>query len=1076
MPSLPADIDQWLTTLHGIVPASVGSASPARIYARTALGAAAPKWFLLQVDPNGLHAAMPTVVNRLNVDGAAGDDLQVRVTPDIVAGPSGGSVEGAVIEVKAINAAQSLTGLRLDIGVRLDGPIVPPDGAADAQYVVLGIDAGAHPLPATITIVVAFESGGAAGTVGATSSTRVTLGTDTGGAVAVADHPLLLRVETHTGASRTQSAMTVVPMTPGGVVVDLPVTVPGLPGGQTTNVAVPVDIAVPDESGPRTAATKTRVELRRPGVRPHLAPPAALTWLSEIRAVEAGKPVTRDRIDWSAGYPVTLVLVTDDLVSARHTVVETSPLPLRLAFDSDSRRATRTVPHIQYDADVALDWLRLRDDQPNGTDDYRYLAVHALRVPVSLGLRLETAPGKPLRVVLSRHDSTEEPLPEPLGGAAALLGRHAAQLPPSPAGGLPQPLDLAEQTVAVDLDDVPVTHATVPPRLYVSLRAARYARVQQNTPGPFEEVHANKDSGLVVDLRLGPDERGRTKVLPHRALRLQMFQQVEPGPGETAPVHTRLLVRAGSLPDRTVVDLRTEKPATPGAAGYFGLRVWGRLRWVQALHLDRAAGPAAVDGTPMRLHVALPDAPRDGWIDVRRDDTGLFVKATEPVEAEVGMVKSDGLSPGSPLTRVVARVAIDESAELPAVPVGEMHVVGRGRGVSARVAVTGATLAPLAVRATPQVAMLQIPGATPVTEALTARVYGVTEVRQGGDPGFVPAADETVTRLFLALHDERVNKALRVRRRERKDATAPARDVQKVAIADLAEQLTVVSREGPPVGDDRSPLVVGLRRPSLTSLTLSRQTGRVVLWSEPEQIPYDGPRSSPPQAAGIGVTWLAIDALPRRLELAPLFDARYVPAAETRPENWPDIPADWTRDGVRVRTSDTLTIRDLLQGNWDRDKTDGSATVWSLAYIRELRLATDPVPDGSSLPTVWICNPSRRLDDSAFEEPESVLGVRVDGLLLTLDLDKYEQPGPGTPHWDDLPASWPLRAEVQFRDYGGQVSVGKILGTFDPTLGGGGPGEWWVRSVDGWLFFLGGGSAALGNTGGPPYHKDRIFS
>lgn len=1080
MPILSVDVESWLQALHDATPAELGAASPARVYARTRLGSEAARWFLLSVDPDGLHAALPTVVNQLDVAGSGAPDISVRVTPDIVAGPSGADVRGAQLEIRRLDGAGDLVGLKLDIGVRLDGPIAPPDGASNAQFVVLGIDAGATRLPNVITIVAAFESTGTSGAVGATATTRVTLSSDTGAPTASPDAPLLLRVETYTGASRAQTATAVVPTTPTGGVVDVPISIPGLPGGTTGSVPVAVQISVPDEAGPMTVATRTQAQLRRPGLRPHLVPPVSVTLLSEVRATSPA--VVRDRIDWRSSQEVTLVLFSEDRVTGRRTVVETAVLPGSVSLDIDPLREPATAPHVQYDAEGALDWVRLRDEKPAATEDLRHLVVHALGLPASLGLRTEVAEGKPLRIVLSRHTTTEEELPEALRGAAVLLARHVAQLPPAPPVGVPTPLALAEQTVAVDLDQVPDTHPRTPPRAFVSLRSARYARVQEDVQAPVDEpVHAGPDGGLVVDLRLAPDERtsaeGREQtVLAHRSLRLQRFAEVAPADGEKPAVHSRLIVRAGSVPDRTVVDLRTEPGATPADPGSLGLRVWGPLRWVQVLNVAEAVAHDAVDGPRGRLLVAVPATP-ERWVDVVTNPAGLAVTATDPVEADVAMLDPDGVDPGRLLTRVVARVMVDGQVELPSVPDG-FEVLARNRGLTGRVALTGTSLPPLAVRATPQVAMLQRP-ATPTaqTEAVTARVYGVLGVRQGGDPGFVPDSDETVSRVVLRLHDARVNKALRVRRRERPDAAAAARDVLKLSIADLAETLTVVSREGPPRGDERRPVVLGTRRPTTTSLTLSRTTGRVVLWSEPDQRPHDGPRSVASQSAGTGVLWLSIDALPRRLEVTPLFDARYVPDDETRPRNWPAIPSSWTRDGIRLGTSDPLTVREVLQGGWDRDKTDGTATRWGLTYIRLLRLVTDPMPDGGPLRRLWVWNPSRRLDDDAFDEPNSVLGVRVDsGLLLTLDLDKYEQSAPGTPHWDDLPPAWPLLAEVQFQDYGGEVSVGKELGTFDPTIGGAGPGSWWVRSVDGWLFFLGGGSAALGNTGGPPYHKDRIFS
>jgi hypothetical protein len=404
-------------------------------------------------------------------------------------------------------------------------------------------------------------------------------------------------------------------------------------------------------------------------------------------------------------------------------------------------------------------------------------------------------------------------------------------------------------------------------------------------------------------------------------------------------------------------------------------------------------------------------------------------------------------------------------------------------GASGRVALAATGIAPVAVRATPQVVVAQRAVDRDTTElaALTARVYGVTHVRQGGDPGFTPAADEAVTRFDVRLAASRPNKAIRVQTNERLDTTSAFRPAFKLRVADLPDRITMVSREAPPSTDSVDGAAQRTsRRNSKLDLTLTARSGPAAIWSEPLQRPFDGPRDTATADAGIGVTWLGIDALPRRLIITPLVGGRYA-SGSTRPPNFSDIPSDWTRDGLRLQASDELVIRDMLQAAWDRDESATGRFAWGLTYIRELRLAPDtPTADGTEPPALFLWSPSRRPPAGGdFAEPDgAALGIKVDaGLRATLDLDKYEQiHDQASPRWDALPGGgWKLLAEVQLDRYGSEVTLSELFGVTDPVRGGDGPGEWWVRSTGAWPWWLGGGSVAFGNTGGPPFHKNRIF-
>jgi hypothetical protein len=1064
----------WLAVLQAATPSTLGQAVPARVYARTVLAGAVPRFFLLNIDPRGLHPALPQLVNRLDVDGDGDVELTVRVTPDVTVSTDGAQVLGATIKIERATPALEIRDLSIDLVVRIDRALTPPDNSASAQFLVAGHDTGAQPLVRSLTLRASSVATGAADTVGFERTTAITIEADAGGAGSGGiDHPLLLRVVSRTGASTSGLAAVVPPTTAAGLPIDLPIDLGGSGAAQ-------IAISIPDEAGAMTIGTRAAVELRRPDLHPELpAPGIRATMMSTVRSVSGGTPVLRDRVGWIAPSPVAVFLAADDLVTARRTVLETAALPTSFDVDNDPKRGSVDVPHLQFTAGSTLEWLRLRDEQPGSGARFRRLAVSVGRLPLSLGLRLETSPETALRAILSAHDGVDRVLAEPLGFAAVLLGRDAAQLPAVDAAGRPAALNPAEQTIAFDFDDVPVDHPTVLPRLLGSARALKFLRVQEKTPAPTA-AHADANAGLVIDLRLGDDLRTgpSNKVgAVDRSLRAQLFGQVQPMVGERE--HTRLLIRAGALPDRTIVDLKT-LPAADGDPGYFGLRLWGQCRWVSALALDRSADPMTVEGHPRRIRVALPRTP-DGYLDVKRDRGGLFVDTTEPVDAHVSLLDDDGLDPDGGLRRLTVEARLEKDLQVPTVDDG--LEVKADAGVSARVAVTRADLSPLAVRATPQVGVQQRsedPAAPAVLEALTARIHGVMRLRQGGDPGFVPDGDEEVTHIQLELAPNRVNRAFRVLQRER---TRPdpateftTRDTSKMRLANLPPKLTLIHREGPPLGDDgKGPF--SSRRASKTEVVLSEPSGTAVLWSEPRQRPHDGPRAG--ADAGIGVSWLSIDSLPRRLILTPLLDGRYAPG-ETRPHNFADIPDDWTRDGLMLQTSDPIAIREMLQAAWDRDHPAGSPTAWGLTYIRLLELALAPIPDGDALPAFQLWTPSRRLATSAdFEKPPAVLGILVgNGLAVTLDLDKFEQrTTEASPRWDDLPGGdWKLMAELQLDAFAGEVSVGDPLGGLPPVRAAGGPGKWWVRATDAFPWFLGGGSVALGNTGGGAFHANRIFA
>lgn len=1061
-----------IDALHGGVTGAVGAAVPVRAYATTRFGTAAPRWFVLTIDPHGLHPLVPQATNRIDIGNSSSPDLDIRLTPAMVLSTGGVQVRGATIDIRLVNPSVELRDLHLDIGIRLDGPIAPPDDAPDAEYLVLGIDATTQPLSRSITIDAALDASGTAGSVGAVTTTSVTVRTDSGGAVAAVDHPLRLRFETHTGSTRRQDALVVVPVGINGLPLNLPIDLGlgGIIGGTGGGTTVPVMTQVNVPGSIVTKGVSGTVELERPGLRPHLdGAGAVLTWRSEVRAIESGTAVTADRFDWRAPFDVEPWFQLLDKVSAEKLMLWSSALPPSLTVDIDPRRASRDDPHFRITAERALASFRMQREQPQSTSDARMLAVAVDDVPTSVGLRLEATIGRPLRVIASAASSVTADLPAPIGAAAVLLARDAAQLPAVDAALRPTAVAFAEQTIAVDLDDVPGSSTIARPKTYASLRALRYGRIEEDVAAP-EPAHAGPDGGMVVHMKLGADrrdpkdERGRP-----RALRLQRFAAKADAPG----VHDRLLVRVGELPDEVLVDLKSV--AAPSS---LGLRIWGECRYVQVLQLDPAAGPDSIDSAGRRLHVAIPrTAVR--YTDVRAGEgLGVFVHGTEPVTAEVAITDPTGVDEGNTINTLVASAAIAANLDLPEVAEG-MQVDAGGAGVSSRVAIARTGVPLLAVRATPQVAIrsVNVDRSTSTLEALTARTYGVNHLRQGApvDPPAEP--DETVTHLTVKVHPDRVNRSLRVAMFERLPGEPSTRPVMKTRIAAIPPELTMVNREAPLPDPATRPANVTNRRPSKLDLRLSEASGPVTIWSEPLQRPHDGPRDTATVDGGVGVSWLGIDALPTRLIITPLFSERYAPGLTT-PANFTP-PSTWTLDGLRLQSSEELHIRDFLQVAWDRDESATGRFAWGLGFIRRLELFPDPFPADVEPPGLHLWNPGLRQPSGGdFAEPASGLGIRVDdGLRVTLDLDKFEQlTSTPNPRWDALPGDgWVLLAEVQLDRYGGEVSLSEEIGSLDPVEGGNGPGLWWVRSTDKWPGFLGGGSVAFGNNGGPPFHATRIF-
>ena len=1048
-----------------------GEVNPLRVFARTVHAGAPERWWVLTIDASLGNPPGLRLVNRIDVTGDGAADVKVRVTPQVVTLPNNDAKDVVTVEVMPVTQGTVVNDLVLDVGVRLDAPIAPPDDAPDAEYIVITFDTRDLPLLRRQTLLLEVDEDGTEGTVGFARETHVNLGTDAGGlGPGAAGKPLALEVETRTGATRRVTARVVPPTLEDG-------TPAGVPTVLNREINVPNEAVAPAEG------VHALVELTRPADPPHMpAPGLDVIWTSRQRRAGAD-PVFQDVLVAKPSVPVELVADTVDLVTAARTFVATSAIQSRFDLDNDPLRESRDVPHLRYTAAGRLDSLDVRAERPGSDGRLRHVVVAAAGLPRSLGLRLELVGGEPLRAVLSAADDVRKPIPPPqtLGGMAFLAARELGQLPPLDSQGRPTPLALGEQTFVFDLDDVPVGDPAARPLAFGSGRALPYFRVAAATPAP-KPRHADADDGLVIDLRLAEDVRSPA---PHeapraldRALRLQLFRR-DPVGGTL----TRLLARAGGLPDVTLADLKAlpPNPDVEGDPGYFGLRLYGECRWVSATFMDSAAHVQSVDGRPRRLRVSVPRTPTD-YLDILRDATGLAVDATEPVEAHVALTDREGIGGDPTFTRLTALATLGAKLALP--PVDDGVQVEASPSATGRVALVGPGIPFVAVRATPQVAIRQAPAsaAGPArAQATTARIYGLTGVRQGQTEEIVAAEGETLTHVHLGLDPARANRAgrLLVREEHQPDpATGPVvRDALKLRVADLPPSMRFVNREGVPTWLDGR-LV---KNPSQLRLELSARSGPGVIWSESVQRPHDGPRAG--SDVGIGVRWLAIDSVPPLLVVTSLSDERYAPG-RTSPRNWPEVPDSFTRDGFQFQASEPLAIRELLQVAWDRDREPAASTsAWTLLYIRRIELGLDPVPVGTEPPAFRIWPLAHRpASGGDFAEPDAVLGVEVDdGLKVTFDLDQFEtHTTAARPRWDELPGNqWLLRSEVQLDRYEGEFSVGKTFlaeqAPDDPVRGGEGPGLWYVRAAHGWPIVVGGGSAAFGNAGGAPFHRDRIW-
>ncbi len=385
----------------------------------------------------------------------------------------------------------------------------------------------------------------------------------------------------------------------------------------------------------------------------------------------------------------------------------------------------------------------------------------------------------------------------------------------------------------------------------------------------------------------------------------------------------------------------------------------------------------------------------------------------------------------------------------------EVDTALEGAGLTARVAASKDLDSFLAVRATPQIRLRNAPVGTapaPVLRAATGRVYGVRAA------GLATGAAGALA-VPVLLDPNRVNKALRAYVRELDTRFAPAeRDLLKARVETLPPEVGVRA--------DLSIPMFGVR--------LSARSGPGAFWMEPAQMRAGdaGPRAG--SAAGIGLVEFQIDGIPRALRFTVL-------GADQFPPNFPGPDANWHGGGITAEVSEMASIDFLRMISWGRDHRDDLNKIFwgriDATFVRWNQDAPAVAPAPPVLVPVSLWMPGE-IDPDDEDEPESGLGYRIPtpGVTVTLDIDVYEkETNQANVRWVDLPGAWDLRNELQMKNYAGEVTVASPLGASPAGDEDAGPGEWFLRIIDGRPWYIGFGSAYFGNTGGWIASRPRIF-
>jgi hypothetical protein len=669
--------------------------------------------------------------------------------------------------------------------------------------------------------------------------------------------------------------------------------------------------------------------------------------------------------------------------------------------------------------------------RPVDTSEDQHIEAFVRQVPARFGVDWRTRGATRVAVELGTPDDVDDPIDDPVGEIAVRVADTEGSPPPVS----PRAADVEQR----------------PDELLFSARDVRRFRVLIGLTHPTRRTVAALDDGVIGELVLSRSD----KTTP-RSLRLLREELTPEG-------RTRLMVRVGDLPDDTAVDVR------PGAEGAStAVVVHGRLQRVLALFQD--AAQLAVEDTSLGrrrdgVWVAVHDTLRELSVEV--DGTLVRVEPFDRLRVDLSLRSSAGVGPADFRVHQVQASVSSDSRVLANFPDDGAVSATLPNGASGRLALS--TRAPgtdpaqpdrlLAVRATPQVKvdLRRTDDDARVIDDATARWIGLA--------GFeLPAAgSDEPFRLFMT--DARANPAFRGHVRLLDERALSARwDLVKVRIADLPERASV-----------RADTEKDSYR-----VELNRRSGRVVVFAQPPFVPDIGGGAG--QLVGVGLAKADAEGLPTAVGidlLGPDNDLhRSFPFNAT-----PD--AGWRHSGFRVKPDGELVVRSLqlvTVGVVRPPRPSGgvfseivpATAFWSNLAASLVRI----VPEGADPPEAeWLWTPAEPLPSPGsnagdWEDLSSWIGFRIESpSLVTLQVQAYKDQSPTDARfWNHTDFNWLLEAELQMKDYRGEVTVDADISPEGDDQAG--PGQWYLRIPDGAPFS---GQVVFGNTGGWISNRPRIF-
>lgn len=557
------------------------------------------------------------------------------------------------------------------------------------------------------------------------------------------------------------------------------------------------------------------------------------------------------------------------------------------------------------------------------------------------------------------------------------------------------------------------------------------------------------------------------------------------------------------------------------ADGPTKLELDGRVRWLRSqvttrskpgvTPVSRLRGQLLVDHSTDRLRAEVGDSVRAELAAPVRAGGRLDLFDEGAPDDQRTVVRPDAVLP--PVLDDAPSLSLTGLAEGAATIEADVPEPG----VSARVAASFGNDRPVAVRANPQVKLLQHGDRedTKGLRAVTGRLQGVvgadvsTQLLKLGDdqpaPGEVPVTLRFAKgRANASLRGEAQVRERRVAHPPDDRATPGVRSWLRARTAHVPDRITATPAfvaAGQPLGSAFGGI----------ALDAAERWGPGVLWAEPGFVRTEH-TDELGEDKGIGLATAGFDGLPSHLEAWLLqhagdLGASRVPAELRLPTVGP-VNAAWPPGGVLARLDGPLRLTRLMvafAGDDARacrtDDGDDHAVrhgTWTEAIAPFVRL--EPTESGVVRAAVWSTGDATpptpvppppepdpcEADDE--DDRKSALGWDLDEKLrasLAVRIYSLNTPsGKVVPRWWSMPTSdeewenvdvprcgtWWLAQEIQMKDYRGVVafypaeSLDNPFGDWEA-----GPGQWWLRIRDGLDAFLGSGDAFMGNVGGG-YH------